>query len=94
MNIKDQPWLPFAESLSKDLFEHGAEQAICITRNIKEDRIAVNYFNCDFEMRCVLIGHLINDLVLEVIDSNRDLVRDILDGKYAEDEEEEEEEET
>ena len=83
-DLKNEPWMQFAENMYKELIEHGAEQAICVMRNVKEDRVTVNQFNCDFEMRCIMIGHLLDDLVVEIITNNADLIREIL----SEDEEE------
>jgi len=40
--------------------------------------------NCNFEKRCVLIGHLLCDLVLEVIETNADLIREMLEDEDGE----------
>lgn len=76
--LNNQPWAMFAENIARELIEHGATEAAIVTRNIDEDRVVTNYFNCDFEKRCVLIGHLVTDLILEVIETNSDIVREIL----------------
>ena len=90
MDINEQPWAKFAENLSRELIEHGATEALFVSRNAAEDRIATGYFNCTFESRCVLLGHLLTDIVLEIIEINPEMVRRIL--QIIEDDEEEEEE--
>ena len=75
-----QPWAEFAERVAKELFNHGATEGVAVTRNEEEDRVVVNYLNCDFEKRCILIGHLLADLILEVIDINAEEVKEILEG--------------
>lgn len=77
--IADEPWAEFMERLSQEMIEYGAEEAISITRNKEADRVTTNYHNCDFEKRWILLGHLITDYVLEIIENNADLIRDILE---------------
>lgn len=79
LNPAEQPWAEFAERLAKELIEHGATEAAIVTRNEEEDRVATNYYNCNFEKRCVLVGHLIEDIVLEIIETNADTIREILE---------------
>ena len=76
-----QPWAEFAERLAQELFEHGATEAALVTRNEAEDRVCTNYFNCNLEMRCVMIGHLLEDLILEVIEVNAETIREILEDE-------------
>lgn len=76
-----QPCVEFAERMAKELLEHGADQAVLVTRNEKEDRITTNYYNCNFEKRCLMIGHLLEDLVLEIIDVNAEQIREILEDE-------------
>ena len=78
LNPKEQPWAEFAERLAKELIEHGATEAAIVTRNEEEDRVTTNYFNCNFEKQCMIIGHLLEDAVLTIIESNADVIRDIL----------------
>jgi len=78
-NLNDQPWAEFADRLAQELLEHGATEAAIVTRNEDEDRVVTNYYNCNFEKRCVLIGHLIHDLILEVIEVNADLIKEMLE---------------
>lgn len=80
LNPSEQPWAEFADRLAQELLEHGATEAVIVTRNEKEDRVVTNYFNCDFEKRCIMIGHLLEDLILEVIDVNAGEVREMLEG--------------
>ena len=80
LNPSEQPWAEFAERLAKELIEHGATEAAIVTRNADEDRVVTNYYNCDFEKRCVLVGHLIVDIVLEIIECNADTVKEMLEG--------------
>lgn len=79
LNPSEQPWAEFAERLAKELIEHGATEAAIVTRNEEEDRVTTNYYNCNFEKRCVLVGHLIEDIVLEIIETNADTIREILE---------------
>ena len=79
LNPAEQPWAEFAERLAKELIEHGATEAAIVTRNEEEDRVTTNYYNCNFEKRCVLVGHLIEDIVLEIIETNADTIREILE---------------
>lgn len=81
LNPTEQPWAEFADRLAQELLEHGATEAVIVTRNEKEDRIVTNYFNCDFEKRCIMIGHLLEDLILEVIAVNAGEVREMLEGE-------------
>lgn len=78
--LSEQPWAEFADRLAKELIEHGATEAAIVTRNEDEDRIVTNYYNCNFEKRCVLIGHLLNDLVCEIIEVNAGFIREILEN--------------
>ena len=75
----EQPWAEFAERLAQELLEHGATQAAIVTRNQDEDRVTTNYYNCGFEERCVLLGHLLEDLVLEIIETNAETIKNILE---------------
>ena len=79
LNPNEQPWAEFANRIAQELLEHGVSEAVLVTRNEKEDRITTNYFNCGFEKRCIMIGHLIEDLVLEIIDVNAEQIREILE---------------
>ncbi len=79
LNPAEQPWAEFAERLAKELIEHGATEAAIVTRNEEEDRVVTNYYNCNLEKRCVLVGHLIEDIVLEIIETNADTIREILE---------------
>ena len=79
-DIKNEPWAGFMERLSKELIEYGAEEAMCITRNKSEDRVTSNFFNCDFEKRWILLGHLIADYVVEIIEVNAEYIKKILEG--------------
>lgn len=76
--LNDQPWAEFADRLAQEMIEHGATEAAFISRNGDEDRIFTNYYNCNFEKRCVLIGYLIHDLVMEVIEINADWIKELL----------------
>lgn len=91
MDIKDQPWANFAENLSRELIEHPPTEALFISRSTEEDRVSTGYYNCTFESRCTLLGHLLTDIVLEIIEVNPGMVRQILRNiEEAEDEEDEE----
>lgn len=79
--LNDQPWAEFADRLAQELIEHGATEAVIVTRNIDEDRITTNYFNCNFEKRCILLGYLLEDVVLEIIENNADTVQEMLEEK-------------
>lgn len=81
LNPSEQPWAEFADRLAKELLEHGATEAVIVTRNEKEDRIVTNYFNCDFEKRCIMIGHLLEDLILEVISVNAGEIKEWLEDE-------------
>lgn len=70
------------ERLSKEMIEHGAENAVSITRNKEADRVTTNYLNCDFETRWILLGHLLTDYILEIIETNAETVREILGDDY------------
>ena len=78
-DLNEQPWAEFADRLAQELLEHGATEAAIVTRNEDENRVTTNYFNCNFEKRCVLIGHLLHDLILEVIEVNADLIKEMLE---------------
>ena len=78
-DLNEQPWAEFADRLAKELIEHGATEAAIVTHNENENRVVTNYYNCNFEKRCVLIGHLLNDLVCEIIEVNAGLIREILE---------------
>ena len=82
--LSEQPWAEFADRLAKELIEHGATEAAIVTRNEDENRVVTNYYNCNFEKRCVLIGHLLCDLILEVIETNSDLVLEMLEDEDGE----------
>lgn len=81
LNPNEQPWAEFADRLAKELLEHGATEAVIVTRNEQEDRIVTNYFNCDFEKRCIMIGHLLEDLILEVISVNAGEIKEWLEDE-------------
>jgi hypothetical protein len=81
LNPTEQPWAEFADRLAKELLEHGATEAVIVTRNEKEDRIVTNYYNCNFEKRCIMIGHLLEDLILEVISVNAGEIREWLEDE-------------
>lgn len=81
LNPNEQPWAAFADRIAKELLEHGADQAVFVTRNTAEDRISTNYYNCNFEKRCLMIGHLLEDLILEVIDINAAQIKELLEEK-------------
>ena len=76
---ENRPWAHFAERFAKELLEHDVSEAAIVTRQASEDRITTNYYNCNFEKRCVLIGHMIEDLILEVIEVNKETVLRLLD---------------
>jgi len=80
MDITEQPWAEFADRLAKELIEHGADQAAIITRKNDENRIVTNYFNCGYEERWVLIGHLLVDIVMQIIVSNAAEIKAILEN--------------
>jgi hypothetical protein len=80
LNPSEQPWAEFANRLAQELLEHGATEAVIVTRNVQEDRVVTNYFNCDFEKRCIMIGHLLEDLILEAIAINAAEIRECLEG--------------
>lgn len=61
------------------MIEHGATEAAVVTRNDSEDRVTTNYYNCNFEKRCVLLGHLFTDIVMEIIETNAEEIRNILE---------------
>ncbi len=77
--LNEQPWAEFADRLAQELIEHGATEAAIVTRNEDEDRVVTNYYNCNFEKRCLMIGHMLHDLILEVIETNADLIKEILE---------------
>ena len=81
MKIEEQPWAEFAERIAKELIEHGATEAAIVTRNEDEDRVVTNYYNCNFEKRCALLGRLLEDIVLEIIEINADTIREILEDE-------------
>lgn len=62
------------------MIEHGATEAAVVTRNGKEDRVWTSYYNCNFETRCALLGHMISDIVLEIIEINKDWIKEILES--------------
>ena len=76
--LNEQPWAEFADGLAKEMIEHGATEAAFISRNAEEDRVFTNYYNCNFEKRCVLVGHLLHDIFMEVIEINADWIKAIL----------------
>ena len=82
--LNEQPWAEFADRMARELIEHGVTEAAIVTRNEDEDRVVTNYYNCNFEKRCVLIGHLLCDLALEVIETNADLIREMLEDEDGE----------
>jgi hypothetical protein len=77
--LNDQPWAEFADRLAQELLEHGATEAAIVTRNENEDRVVTNYFNCNYEQRWLLLGHLFADIIMEVIDINIDEIREMLE---------------
>lgn len=81
LNPSEQPWAEFANRLAQELLEHGATEAVIVTRNEREDRIVTNYFNCDFEKRCIMIGHLLEDLILDIISVNAGEIREWLEDE-------------
>jgi hypothetical protein len=79
LNPTEQPWAEFADRVAQELLEHNVSEAVMITRSESEDRVTTNYFNCNFEKRCIMIGHMLEDLVLEIIDVNAEQIREILE---------------
>lgn len=77
--MNEQPWAEFADRLAQELIEHGATEAVIVTRNEDEDRVTTNYFNCNYEKRCVMIGHLVWDLMREFVDCNADWIKELLE---------------
>ena len=72
-------WREYAENTVRELFEHPPEQAVSIIRSGTEDRVATSYFNCDFEHRWILLGHLVTDIVMEIIEVNAAEIRAMLE---------------
>ena len=81
MTHADQDWRPFAERMVEEMFSHKPSQAATISRSESDDRIVTNYFNCDFESRWVLLGHLVTDIVMEIIETNIEEIRDMLEAE-------------
>lgn len=77
--IKD--WRPFAERMVQELVEHPPSQALSVCRSEKDDRIVTNYHGCDFEARWVLLGHIFEDIVMEIIENNTDEIRRMLEDE-------------
>lgn len=83
--LEEKPWAEFADRLARELIEHDISEAAIVTRSDGEERVVTNYFGCNYEKRCVLIGHMITDLVMEIIDINRAWVREILEDEEEDD---------
>lgn len=77
----ENDWRPFAENFVRELVEHTPEQAVAITRSKTEDRVTTNFFNCDYEALWILIGHLVEDIVMQIIGTNAEEVRELLEGE-------------
>ena len=78
VNPAEQPWAEFADSFAQELLEHRVTEAVYVTREAPEDRVVTHFYNCDFEKKCALVGHLLSDLILEVICQNAGMINDIL----------------
>ena len=74
-------WKPFAERMVQELFEHPPTQALSVCRCEPDDRIVTNYHACDFEARWVLLGHIFEDIVMEIIEKNADEIRSMLEDE-------------
>ena len=77
-DISFEPWAEFAEQFAEEMLEHKVTEAVLMTRCSGEDRIVTNYYNADYEMRWAFLGHMVANLVMDVIEANRDEVREIL----------------
>lgn len=85
--LNDKPWAEFAEQFAKEMLEHDVTEAVVMTRCGKEDRIVTNYYNADYEMRWAFLGHMIANLVMDVIEANKEEVKDILYYNFESEEE-------
>lgn len=77
-DIPSEPWAEFAEKFAEEMLTHKVTEALVMTRCADEDRIVTNYYNADYEMRWAFLGHMVANLVMDVIESNKDEVMEIL----------------
>lgn len=80
-DISKEPWAEFAEKFAEEMVEHRVTEAVVLTRCADEDRIVTNYYNASYEMRWAFLGHMIANLVMDVIEANQDEIREILMGE-------------
>ena len=91
-DLNERPWAGWVDKLCEELFEHGLEQGLYITRNETENRVLTSYYQMDLEDKFILLGHLLSDVVVEVIARNLDRINDIA-AELDEDEDDDDEEE-
>lgn len=80
-DISREPWAEFAEQFADEMLNHKVTEAVVMARSESEDRIATNYYNASYEMRWAFLGHMIANLVMDVIEANQDEIREILMGE-------------
>ena len=73
-DISKEPWAEFAE----EMMSHKVTEAVVMARSESEDRVVTNYYNASYEMRWAFLGHMIENLVIDTIQSNQDEIREIL----------------
>lgn len=91
-DMNDKPWAAWVDGFGKELLEHGIDQGLYITRNEVEDRIFSGFYNTTLEDKFVLLGHLLSDLVVDIVARNVAQINDI-SSDYDEDEDEYDEDE-
>lgn len=80
-DISNEPWAEFAEKFADEMLNHKVTEAVVIARSESEDRVVTNYYNASYEMRWAFLGHMIANLVMDVIEANQDVIREILMGE-------------
>ena len=69
-DISSEPWAQFAENFANEMINHNVTQAVVLTRSESEDRVVTNYYNCDYEMRWAFLGHMMANLVEDIMEKN------------------------
>lgn len=80
-DISKEPWAEFAEQFAEEMLNHKVTEAVVMARSESEDRIVTNYYNASYEMRWAFLGHMIANLVTDVIEANQDDIREMLMGE-------------
>ena len=83
-DISKEPWAEFAEQFADEMLNHKVTEAVVMARSESEDRVVTNYYNASYEMRWAFLGHMIENLVIDTIQSNQDEIREILFGESEE----------